>query len=132
MDLGEDEQVQSQPSGDTEILEEQLHTEEYIQCQQHEEKEEQGFVASQSLAEIAADDQVENGIKMQEEVAPQEPTSSHPAAKVDKGKPQKEDVVTQEPTSLEGVEVVAKGIPGGVVVTQEPTPPKVTSDVQNV
>ena len=33
MDLGEDEQVQSQPSGDTEILEEQLHTKEYIQSQ---------------------------------------------------------------------------------------------------
>ena len=30
MDLGEYEQVQSQPSGDTEILEEQLHTEEKI------------------------------------------------------------------------------------------------------
>ena len=44
MDLGEDEQVQSQPSGDTEILEEQLHTEEYIQSQQLEEKEEQRSV----------------------------------------------------------------------------------------
>ena len=33
MDLGEYEQVQSQPSGDTEILEEQLHTEEDIQPQ---------------------------------------------------------------------------------------------------
>ena len=31
-----------------------------------------------------------------------------------------------------GVEVVSKGIPGGVVVTQEPAPPEVTSDVQNV
>ena len=31
MDLGEDEQVQSQPSGDTEILEEQLHNKEDIQ-----------------------------------------------------------------------------------------------------
>ena len=99
MDWGEYEQVQSQPSGDTEILEEQLHTEEDIQSQQHEEKEEQGFVtqepvASQSLVEIVVDDKVENEIKMQEEVAPQEPTSSQPAAKVSKGKPQKEDVVT--------------------------------------
>ena len=31
MDLGEDEQVQSQSLGDTKILEEQLHTEEDIQ-----------------------------------------------------------------------------------------------------
>ena len=31
MDLGEDEKVQSQPSGYTEILEEQLHTKEDIQ-----------------------------------------------------------------------------------------------------
>ena len=92
IDLGEDEQVQSQLSSDTEILEEQLHTEEDIQSQQHEEKEGHGFLASQSLAEIAFDDQVENGIKMQEEIAPQEPTSSHPATKVSKGKPQKEDV----------------------------------------
>ena len=33
MDWGEDEQVQSKPLGDTEILEEQLHTEEDIQYQ---------------------------------------------------------------------------------------------------
>ena len=75
MDWVEDEQVQTQPSGDTEILEEQLHTEEDIQYQQHEEKEEQGSVtqepiASQPLDEIAANDQVENEIKIQEEVAP--------------------------------------------------------------
>ena len=38
MDLDEDEQVQSQPSCDIKILEEQLHTEEEIQSQQHEEK----------------------------------------------------------------------------------------------
>ena len=31
MDWGEDEQVQSQPSGDTKILEEQLHIEKDIQ-----------------------------------------------------------------------------------------------------
>ena len=75
MDWGEDEQVQTQPSGDIEILEEQLHTKEDIQSQQHEEREEQGSVtqepvASQPLAEIAADDQVENENKIQEEVAP--------------------------------------------------------------
>ena len=75
MDWGEDEKVQSQPLGDTKILEEQLHTEEDIQSQQHEEKEEQCSVtqepvASQPLAEIAADDQVENEIKIQEEVVP--------------------------------------------------------------
>ena len=33
MDWGEDEQVQSQPLGDTKILEEQLNTEEDIQSQ---------------------------------------------------------------------------------------------------
>ena len=33
MDWSEDEQVQTQPSSDTEILEEQLHTEEDIQSQ---------------------------------------------------------------------------------------------------
>ena len=38
VDLGEDEQAQSQSLGDTEILEEQLHIEEDIQSQQHEEK----------------------------------------------------------------------------------------------
>ena len=116
MDLGEDEQVQSQPSGYTEILEEQLHTKEDIQFQQYEEKEEQGSVtqeptASHSLAKIAADDQIKNKIKIQEEVGPQEPTSSQSAAKVAKGEPQKEDVVTQEPASPEVVEVVAKEIP---------------------
>ena len=60
MDWSEDEQVQTQSSGDTEILEEHLHTEEDIQSQQQEEKEERGSVtqepvASQPLVEIAAD-----------------------------------------------------------------------------
>ena len=81
MDLGEDEQAQSQSSGDTEILEEQLHIEEDIQSQQHEEKEEQGVVtqepaALQSPAKFAADNQVDKKIQIQEEVVPQEPTSS--------------------------------------------------------
>ena len=43
LDLGEDEQMQSQSSGDTEILEEQLHIEKdmkaTLQSQQHEERE---------------------------------------------------------------------------------------------
>ena len=43
LDLGEDEQMQSQPSRDTEILKEQLHIEkemiETLQSQQHEEGE---------------------------------------------------------------------------------------------
>ena len=81
LDLGEDEQAQSQSSGDTEILEYQLHIEEDIQSQQHEEKEEQGSVTQEptalhSLVEIAADNQVNKKIKIQEEFAPQEPTSS--------------------------------------------------------
>ena len=58
MDWGENEQFQSQSSGDTEILEEQLQTEEDIQYQQCEEKEEQGVVTrepmySQSTSKIA-------------------------------------------------------------------------------
>ena len=44
MDLGEYEQVQSQPLGDTEFLKEQLHTKEDIQSHQYEEKEEHGCV----------------------------------------------------------------------------------------
>ena len=43
LDLGEDEQMQSQSSGDTKMLEEQLHIEkdmkETLQSQQHEERE---------------------------------------------------------------------------------------------
>ena len=46
----EDEQVQTPSSGDTKILEEQLHTEEDIQSQQQEEKEEQGFVTQELVA----------------------------------------------------------------------------------
>ena len=38
LNSSEDEQTQSQSSGDIKILEEQLHIEEYIQSQQHEEK----------------------------------------------------------------------------------------------
>ena len=48
LDLGEDEQMQSQSSGDTEILEEQLHIAEYmevtLQPQRHEDIEGQGSV----------------------------------------------------------------------------------------
>ena len=60
MHWSEDEQVQTQSLGDTEILEEWLHTEEDIQSQQQKDKEEQGStplepVASQPLAETAAD-----------------------------------------------------------------------------
>ena len=76
VNLGEDEQAQSQSSGDTEILEEQLHIEEDIQSQQHEEKEEQGSITQEptilhSLAGIVVDDHIENKIRIQEEVAPQ-------------------------------------------------------------
>ena len=48
LDLGEDEQMKSQSSGDTEILEEQLHIEKdmttILQSQQHEKGEGQGSV----------------------------------------------------------------------------------------
>ena len=48
LDLGEDEQMQSQSLGDTEILKEQLHIEKdmksTLQSQQHEEREGRGSV----------------------------------------------------------------------------------------
>ena len=91
MDWGEDEQVQSQPSGDTEILKEQLQTEEDIQSQQCEEKEEQGVVT-------------------------REPTSSQSAPKIAKEELQKEDAVTQEPTYPGVVDVVAEESPEKFVV----------------
>ena len=134
MDWGEYEQLQTQPPGDTEILEEQLHTEEDIQSQQHEEKEEQGSItqepiASQPLAEIVADDQVENEIKIQEEVVPQEPTSSQSASKIAMREPQKEDDVTQEPASPRVVDIVAKESPEKVAITQEKAPLEIASYV---
>ena len=70
---------------------------------------------------------------MQEDVAPQEPTSSQSATEVAIGKLQKEDAVTQEPASpkfvsrLPMVEVATEEIPGRDVVTQEPAPPEVIS-----
>ena len=50
-------------------------------------------VASQPLDEIAADNQVENGIKIQEEVSPQEPTSSQLATKISMREPQKKTLL---------------------------------------
>ena len=53
LDLGEDEQMQSQSLGDTEILEEQLHIEKdmttNLQSQQHEEGEGQGSVTQEPM-----------------------------------------------------------------------------------
>ena len=75
LDLGEDEQMQSQSLGDTEILEEQLHIEkdmkQTLQSQQHEEREGQGSITQQPtalhhLVEVAADNQVDKEIKIQE------------------------------------------------------------------
>ena len=80
LDLGEDEQMQSQSSGDTEILEEHLHIEKYmkatLQSQQHEEGECQGSVTQELAAlhppvEVAADNWVDKEIEIQEKVAPQ-------------------------------------------------------------
>ena len=75
-----------------------------LQSQHHEEGEGQGSLTQEPGAlhppvEVAADNQVDKEIKIQEEVAPQEPTSSQLATEVAIGEPQKEDVVTQEPTS---------------------------------
>ena len=50
MHWSEDEQVQTQSLGDIEILEEQLHTEEDIQSQQQEEKEEHESVTQEPVA----------------------------------------------------------------------------------
>ena len=85
LDLGEDEQMQSQSSGDTEILEEQLHIEKYmevtLQYQQHEEIAGHGSVTQEPMAlhppiKAAADNQADGEIKIQEEVATQESTPS--------------------------------------------------------
>ena len=135
MHWSEDEQVQTQSSGDTEILEEKLHTKEDIQSQHQKDKEEQGsapqeLVASQPLAETTADNQIEHRIKIREEVAPQEPTSSQSAAKFSMKEPQKEDVVTQEPVSPGVVDVVAKESSKKVAATQEPATLKIASNLQ--
>ena len=91
LDLGEDEQMQSQSSGDTEILEEQLHIEKdmtsTLQSHQHEEGEGQGSVTQEPAAlhptiKATADNQADKEIKIQEEVVPQEPTSSQSATEV--------------------------------------------------
>ena len=90
--------MQLQSSGDTEILEEQLHIAKdmkaTLQSQQHEEREGHGFFTQEPVAlhptvEAAADNQVDKEIKIQEEVVPQEPTSSQSAAKVAIGELQK-------------------------------------------
>ena len=71
--------MQSQSSGDTEILEEQLHVEKdmttTLQSQQHGEREGQGSLTQEpatlhSPVEVAADNQVDNKIQIQEEVVP--------------------------------------------------------------
>ena len=73
LDLGEDEQMQSQSSGDTEILEEHLHVAEdmeaTIQPQQHEEIEGQGSITQELVAlhppvKAAADNQEDGEIKI--------------------------------------------------------------------
>ena len=53
--------------------------------------------------EVAANNQVDKEIKIQEEVVPQEPTSSQSATKVAIGELQREDAITQEPVSPEVV-----------------------------
>ena len=73
--------------------------------------------------EVAADNWVDKEIEIQEDVAPQEPTSSQSAIEVSIGELQKEDVVTQEPASpevflgLPMVEIVVEEIPRRDVVT---------------
>ena len=73
LDLGEDEQMQSQSLGDNEILKEQLHIakdmKETLQSQQHEEREGQGSITQEPVAlhppvEVATDNQVDKEIKI--------------------------------------------------------------------
>ena len=143
MDLGEDEQLQSQSLGDTEILEEQLHIEKdtttTLQSQQYEEEEGQGSVTQEPVAlhplvKVVAKNNVDKEIKIQEEFVTQEPTPSRSALEVAIGELQREDAVTQEPTSPEVVsetpmvEVAVGEIQGRDAVTQEPPPPKVISE----
>ena len=126
LDLREDEQMQSQSLGDTKILKEHIHIEkdmkETLHSQQHEQREGQGFVTQELVAlhptvKAAADNQVDKEIKIQEEVALQEPTSSQSAAKISMREPQKEDTITQELASPRVVDVVAKESPEKVAVT---------------
>ena len=81
------------------------------------------------MAETAANNQIEHGIKIREEVAPQEPTSSQSATKFSMKEPQKEDVVTIEPVSPGVVGVVVEENSEKIVVTQEPATLKIASDV---
>ena len=103
MDLGKNEQLQSQSSRDTKILEEQLHIEKdmttTLQSQQHEEREGQGSVTQEPTAlhppvEAATDNQTDKEIKIQGEVVTQEPTPSQSVVEVAIKELQKEDVVT--------------------------------------
>ena len=108
LDLGEDEQMQSQSLGYTEILEEQLHIavdmEATLQPQKHEEIEGHGSVTQEPAAlhppvEAVAENQADGEIKIQEEVVTQEPKPSQSAVEVAIGEIQGEDVFTQEPPS---------------------------------
>ena len=111
LDLGEDEQMQSQSSGDTKILKEQLHIAEDMdvtqeQPQQHEEIEGQGSDTQEPVSlhvpiKAVAENQADVEIEIQEEVVTQEPTPSQLAAEVAGGEFQEEGAVTQEPTSPE-------------------------------
>ena len=83
--------MQSKSSGDTKILKEQLHIAEdmevTLQPQHHEEIEGQGSVTQESVAlhppvKAAAKNQADGVIKIQEEVATQEPKTSQSAAEV--------------------------------------------------
>ena len=105
LDLGEDEKIQSQSSGETEILEEQIHIAEDMevtqeQPQQHEEIEGQGSDTQEPVAlhlpiKVVAENQVDVEIEIQEEVVTQEPTPSQLDAEVVGGEFQEEGAITQ-------------------------------------
>ena len=110
----EDEQIQTQSSGDTEILEEELHTEEDIQSQRQKDKEDtvtQEPVSLEAMNEAAKE-------SLRDVAVTQEPTTLE--SNLEMQVTQEKDTVTQEPVSLGMVDVVVEENPREVVATQEP------------
>ena len=111
VELGEDEQMQSQLLGDTELFGDQSHLSWNVEVTherpQHPEKMEGMEGATQEPApmelpiEAIVETQEDVEIETQEDVFTQETTSSQMAAEVDRNGFQEQDDVTQEPTSPE-------------------------------
>ena len=125
MQWSEDEQAQTQSSGDTEIIEEQLHIEEDIQSQQQKEKEYTNTQepVSLRLMEVVVEENPEEVVVTQE--------LATPIITSDVQGTQEEDTATQEPVSLEAMDVAVEESPKEVAITQEPTTLIVNPDVQD-